>query len=260
MLQLPQSSPTKGRFSRADLAAITRGAKAKVRRPKPEPIIALLRQADTALQQYIEAHNALFELDGKLPEEVRGWHHMKPPAELEREFGWNFLFSNEDHIKKSFRVRRRLAREKIRHHRGVLKKRSDIDQLQREAAASLAAAEHTLGLLSRLEKPFLAAFIKHKRQLLSLQKKSGLLDARERSRRCRRRLAELTKKIGNSRPKTSAGAIAVAQYVESRLWCDLPGMFNDDTGDFPGSLGQLLRHALTILSKNVNSDVSTPHH
>lgn len=262
MLRLPQSNIAPRRFSRAVPAEITRGAKTKAGKPEREPVISLVKQADAALQAYYGAWNEHFKLREAMPKADRDWPRMAPPADLIHEFGYNFLFTSTAHVRKQFRFKIRQARDRISQHKASLRKWLKPDQLEaqlaREVTPYLAADQELLQLLLRRRDKCVADFERHERRLLCAQRKAGLLDARKKRRQAWLKLGSLTKQVAKAKPKTAAGALAIVGYVEARQWDDL---FNDDSGDFPGNFGPLLRCAHKVLVEHYRKapDVFSPH-
>ncbi|WP_141339727.1 hypothetical protein [Bradyrhizobium sp. USDA 3458] len=264
MLQLPQATPAKAHFTRSDMAEITRGAKVKLSRPKPEAIIAKIKKADAALDAYYAALSNRYRISEALPEEHRGWPQLYPPRQLKNEFGFDFFFTSERHVNLMFNKIAARARDRIRHHKESLRTRLKSgrdDQLIREVKGKLEADRELIALLRKLKPKCISDFRRHARKLLAIQQRAGLLEARKQISRSMATVRRLTDEIAKAKPKTVQGALAIIGYVEHRSWCDRPELFHDFNGTFKGNFGPLLRCAHDTLTRQFRAtDVSKPHH
>ena len=130
----------------------------------------------------------------------------------------------------------------------------DLRQLARrktlfrlELEQGIASAQRALGLFRTQRTPLKKAFRKEKARLLKVQNRAGLTDARREASKAYRALQKVTAQIAGTQPTTVEGALALAQYVERRLWCGDPVLFSDD-GNMPGHFGRLLRCANNLLA------------
>lgn len=253
MLQLPQSSPTARRFSKKEIADISRGATVR-RRPSKSNIISLVALADKALDQYTDACNDVFIALHKLPQADRTvMPFVDVPEDLKRVWVSDFKFSSEKHIRRQFRAALKRERFVHRTEKAKLKKVwtwNGAEQIKREIEQRLPSYERNIAALLKQEDVVVRAFRKESRRLHVLQKKAGLLVAREKRRAAWLQLVRLTAKMAEAKPTTLSEAIAVVAYVENRSWCEKPALFAME-GDLPGNFGPLLRHALKIIQKGM---------
>lgn len=248
MLQLPQGRPA--RFSRAQIADITRGGKARVR-VRRDPAAALVAKADKALDRYYVTAAAVFEAKYKLPKHDRDHAEVYIPDDLLNvEWSNGFGFKSEAHIDKQFKGATARARFRIRQSKGELRKLRPghgAANLKLQLEQMIVSDRRALALFERCKQPLKAAFRKENRRLLKVQNKVGLVVARRDHQRAFARLVQITKQISDTKPTTTEGALAILKYIEHRLWCDRPGLFAD-FNRCPGNFAPLMRSALAILN------------
>jgi hypothetical protein len=248
MLQLPQGKAA--RFSRAQIADITRGAKARVR-VRRDPVLVLVAKADKVLDRYYVTTAAVFEAKYKLPKHDRYHAEVNIPDDLLNvEWSNGFGFKSEAHIDKQFKGATARARFRIRQSKGELRKLRPghgAANLKLQLEQMIASDLRALGLFERCKQPLKAAFRRENRRLLKVQNKVGLVAARRVHHRTFAQLVQITKQISDTKPTTTEGALAILKYVENRLWCDRPGLFAD-FDRCPGNFGPLMRSALAVLT------------
>jgi hypothetical protein len=249
MLQLPSKTP---RFSRAQIADITRGARAKVR-VRIDPIIALTARADVALDSYYDAVNAAFTARKKLPKDDQG-HHASvyiPDELLNVEWSNGFAFTSSAQIDRQFTLAAERAKQRLQQYErnlGALRAGHGCGNRKIEIEQGISSAKRALKLFRIHREPMKAAFRKEHSRLLKAQNAVGLVVARKEAWARFRTLQKITAQIAESKPYSAAGALATAKYVEARLWCDRPQLFADE-GAIPGNFGALMRTALSLLSE-----------
>jgi hypothetical protein len=248
MLQLP-SSGTGRRFTKAQIAEITRGAKIKVRKPKPDPVIAAVTKYSALVETLTEISARTAEAKERLPEEYQGWFFMPVPEKLRDIIGGNQFklhFSSLSHVRSTFRDRRRRHRVLIKDTRAIIRSASE-PQIAREYQLLLVSYRHELDLLVTFQPAFEKAFVREQSRFNRMQKKAGLSDARAAGRATIHKLARLSEKIGKAKPLTTDGALAMLQYAEIRL--QGPNLYDD--GD---NIARIVKRARTFLnSRNRNS-------
>jgi hypothetical protein len=250
MLQLPTATPA--RFTKAQVAEITRGGKARVsRKAKTDPIIAAIRRADQIIDRYIEAVNELSLARRSLNERDRGFVNVPPVDEtpIFREFGHGFVFTSEAHVVRMFRIRRRHARQRLAQDRAQLMA-AEIkgSPLLLEHRQRVVAEKRLIAALLKFEPAQRRAVRKECQRLGKLQKVAGLLDARKKHMAALRDIRLVTQSIAKMKPTTPAGAVAVVQYVRKRLFPDRQHLFFNETGT-DGAFWHLLQHAHKILER-----------
>ncbi|MGB5903780.1 MAG: hypothetical protein WBH00_13110 [Xanthobacteraceae bacterium] len=251
MLQLP--GKTSGRFSKAQIAEMSRGEKNTVRplKAKRDPIIAVIQRADRAMNAWIKARNDLSIASQLLDERDRGFVDVRPIDEPEifREFGRGFIFRAEGQVATLFKQRRQLARQRIKHTREAMKvpadRRTTTDQ---EHQQHLAHEKRLIAALLKFEPAQRKAVRVETRRLHRVQKAAGLLAARSKRRAALASLSNLTEVVAGMKPINREGALAVIDYVGKRLFPDRADFFMDGIG-VDGNFWELLRLAHDVLER-----------
>lgn len=233
MLQLP--SRTSGRFSKAQIAEMSRGAKVRVRplSAKRDPIIAVIKRADRVMDEWIQSHNAIRMVSDRLDPHDRGFVDVRPidKPEIFREFGHGFIFRTETQVAALFKRRRNLARQRIAHTRDAMAKprdRRNVSDLEYEQR--LAAEKRLIAALLKFEPVQRKAVRNEIRRLRRVQKAAGLLAARRKYQASLLSLVRLTKAIAGMKPINREGALTVIDYVRKRLFPDRANFFFDGIG------------------------------
>jgi hypothetical protein len=241
MLQLPSSGSGR-RFTKAQIADISRGAMIRVRNPKPDPVVSMVAKYAALNESLVEIAAMSAEAKERLPEEDRGWFYMSPPEELRNVFGYEFKFrfSSLSHVRSKFREMRANRRRQIKKSKALIR-RNKGKSLFPEIELELAGFQHELSLLLGLQPAFEKTFIREKSRFSRVQKKAGLTEARAASRAAILKLSRLSEKINKAKPQTVDGALAMIQYAEIRIQRD--GQFDD--GD---DVTVIVRRARTFLS------------
>lgn len=260
MLQFPSSTPRR-HFTKAEIAEMSRGAKVATRpiKPKPDPVIKLIARANTALLEYVLAMNEREKIKGKI--ENDDW---RPPAiyilDGMANLFWSndFRFSSEQHIDAQFSHARRHIRKDLGQYRASLRRLSmlkghNIHQLRYERQQCVDSCKRNLQQLTHFLEPMKKAMRKEERRVLAIHRKTGLDKAFLRSRKATHELDVLTRKMTSAKPTSTAGALALIRYVETRLSSDNSRFFSED-GYFPAKLGLLLHRAYDVLRKDVAND------
>lgn len=255
MLQLPTTTDRVRHFTKAEIADITRNAKAvKVRHPsaKSDPIIATIKRADRAMEKWIRSRNDVYFAKQRLDTQDCGFvvvHPIDEPAIL-REFGHGFVFTSESHVVKLFKLRRKQARQRISQTRAMMVQSEDrCDTLNIELKQRIIYEQKLIADLLKFEQAQRKAVSAEARRLHRVQKAAGLLVARKEQATALSRLCSLTEKISKLKPINRNGALAAIDYVGKRLFPDRVDFFMH--GTLAGSnFWELLRDAYKVLEQD----------
>lgn len=256
MLQLPTPTPRRARFSSAEIAEMSRGAKVRVKaKPKKDPIIAMVARADRLLDEYTSAVNDAYFAKIKLPSGDQGYPAVGITDDMVN-LHWSrgFLFTSERHIDECFRKALAQARQRLADaERGLKNHRRGHSIVSRlEFEQRIASEKRCITKLREFRAPMKAAFREEVARLLKVQNRVGLVVARKKVRLLFAALRRQTIQIARSRPTTIDGALSTARYVERRLWCDKQQIFSEQ-GSLPGNFGQLMRASLVLINEHLPS-------
>lgn len=254
MLQLP--SPAPRRFTKAQIADMTRGGKVVVRvkkvKPKVDPLIALIEKADAALERYVLAYNSHAEANEALAKEDRGWPWVTPIDELIPTLSHGDRFHSTAHINTFFAKRRKHALSEIKHARESLRKlRKGVGayQINLELTQRIEGNKKHIALLTKHKEAQKKAFRTEERRLNKVQRAVRLVEKRKAKSEATAALRALTDKIATMQPTSKWGAIALLSYVELRCRDDLAEFFVEG-GFFEAKLQRLIGRARSFLSRN----------
>lgn len=254
MLQLP--TPTPRRFTKAQIAKMSRGGKVAVRvkkvRPKADPLILLMEKADEALEKYILAFNSFTDANEALAREDRGWPWVSPIDELIPTLSHGDRFHSTGQIDTFFAARRKHALSEIKHARESLRKlRKGVGayQINLELTQRIEGNKKDIALLTKHKEAQKKAFRAEERRLTKAQRTVRLVEKRKAKSEATAALRALTDKIATMQPTSKWGAIALLSYVELRCRDDLAEFFVEG-GFFEAKLQRLIGRARSFLSRN----------
>lgn len=252
MLQLPVNAS--GRFTKAQIAELSRSKNVKVRSlsEKPDPIIAMIKRADRAMEKWVKAKNEVYDAKQRLDPDDRGFVNVSPIDEpaIFREFGHGFFFTSEAHVVRLFKRSRRLARYRLAQNRAIIaKSRNPRITSNLELKQRIDAEKRLIAALLKFEPAQRKAVRDETRRLHRVQKAAGLLAARKKQRAALLSLCSLTEKISKSKPISRRGALAVIDYVATRLFPDRADLFMHG-GTIDNNFYELLHLAHKVLERD----------